>query len=114
MRTDYDKMNYELDKTRLETMGDKFMLAAQWSTNKDQMKDTRKKTENSRDDHNKTKFDLERKVKESQRNRLDLENEVRNLANVLDKTSDENFSNKMYLDKGEAREVKNRERHQQE
>jgi len=43
-----------------------------------------------------------------------LENEVRNLANVLDKTSDENFSNKMYLDKGEAREVKNRERHQQE
>jgi hypothetical protein len=35
MRKEYDRMNYELDKMRLETMGDKFMLAAQWSTNKD-------------------------------------------------------------------------------
>jgi hypothetical protein len=45
------------------------------------MKDTRKKTENFRDDHHKNKFDLERKVKDSQRSRLDLENEVRMLAN---------------------------------
>ena len=91
-------------------MGDKFMLKAQHETNKDQMKDTRRKNDNQRDGHNKYKFDLERKVKESQRNRLDLENEVRSLANTLDKTSDEHFSNKMYLDKDESREDKTRER----
>jgi len=78
------------------------------------MKDTRKKTENFRDDHHKNKFDLERKVKDSQRSRLDLENEVRMLANQLDKTGDEHFANKMYLDKNQARELRGDERNVEE
>lgn len=37
--------------------------------------------------HNHDKFELERKVKEAQRNRIDLETEVRNLENGLDRES---------------------------
>lgn len=45
MRREFDRVNYELDKARLETMGDKFMLAAQWNTNKEQTKETRRKND---------------------------------------------------------------------
>lgn len=41
MRRDYDKKNNEMDKAKLETMGDKFMLTAQWQTNKEQMRETK-------------------------------------------------------------------------
>lgn len=43
-----------------------------------------------------------------------MENEVRILANQLDKTGDEEYSNKMYIDKDAAREEKTQERHELE
>ena len=37
---------------------------------------------------------------------MELESEVRNMANALDKTGDEEYSNKMYIDKDAAKEEK--------
>jgi len=67
-----------------------------------------------REDHNKGKFDLERRVKEAQRARNDLENEVRKLANDLDRVGDDHFANKMALDKESSSEFKRAERHTEE
>jgi uncharacterized protein YlxW (UPF0749 family) len=66
------------------------------------------------EEHNKVKFELEKKVKDLQRGRLDLENEVRNLSNATDKSKDTHFSNDMYLSKDKAREEKLALRHTEE
>lgn len=66
------------------------------------------------EDHGKNKFDEERKVKELQRNRLDLENEVRNLTNATNKASDDHFGNDMYLQRDKARQDKSKLRHDEE
>ena len=65
---------------------DNFIWLDNWpliATNyyKEQMRETKQKHDAMRESHSKLKFDLERRVKEQQRARLDLENEVRNLAN---------------------------------
>jgi hypothetical protein len=114
MRRDYEHRFNQLDKDKLETMGDKFQLEAQLHANKTQLKDMKKKYTEYVDEHNKVKFELEKKVKELQRSRLDLENEVRNLANSVGKSQDAHFSNDMYLQKDKAREEKLGVRHLEE
>ena len=64
MRRDYEHRFNQLDKDKLETMGDKFQLEAQLTANKAQLKDMKKKYTEYIEEHNKVKSELERKVKE--------------------------------------------------
>ena len=92
-------------------MGEKFQLEAQLAANKEQLRSMKKKYNDHVEEHHKTKFETEKKVKEMQRSRLDLENEVRNITNATNKANDDFFTNNMYLTKDKAREEKRQIRH---
>ena len=63
MRRESDKKFELLDKDKLETMGEKFMFEAQLQTNRDQLKKMKTGHSTWFEEHNKSKFEEEKSVK---------------------------------------------------
>lgn len=99
MRRDYDKKIEELNKYKLNVVGEQFVLDSQINI----MLQQNQKIEDQQkeyDFHTKKRlFELEREFKDTSRQRFDLENECRALENELNKENEENYNNKMTIEK---------------
>lgn len=97
MRRDYDKKVEELNKYKLNVVGDQFVLDSQISI----MLAQNSKIEDQQKEYDfatkKRLFELEREFKDISKQRFELENELRALDNELNKEGDENYSSKMTI-----------------
>lgn len=111
MRRDFDKKQEELNKLKLRVVGDQFVLDAQINV----MQQQNQKIEEQQREYDfatkKRLFELEREFKEISKQRFDLENECRQLESELTRESEDNYNNKMTLDKDKAFEALGEERH---
>eukprot|EP00347_Sterkiella_histriomuscorum_P012977 403366488 len=97
MRRDYDKKIEELNKYKLNVVGEQFVLDSQINV---MLHQNLKIEENQKEyDFNTKKrlFELEREFKETSKQRFDLENECRSLENELGRENDDNYNNKMTI-----------------
>ena len=97
MRRDYDKKIEELNKHKLNVMGEQFVLDSQINI----MLDQNQKLENQQREYdNATKkkvYELDRELKDTSKQRFELENEVKSLENELNKENEEHYNNTMHI-----------------
>lgn len=97
MRRDYDKKTEELNKYKLNVVGDQFVLDSQINI----MLQQNSKMDGSQKDYDyntkKRLFELEREFKEISKQRFDLENDLRATEHELAREQEENYNNKMTL-----------------
>ena len=97
MRRDFDKKTEELNKFKLNVVGDQFVLDSQISvmlTQNSKIEDQQKEY-----DFNTKKrlFELERELKDLSKQRFDLENEIRALDSDFTREAEENYNDKMTI-----------------
>lgn len=99
MRRDYDKKLEELNKFKLNIIGEQFILDSQINV----MLSQNQKIEEQQKDYNgvvsKRHFELDRELKDVSKQRLDTENDLRSLDNDFKREGDDNYDNKMSLKK---------------
>ena len=97
MRRDFDRKAEELNKIKLQVIGDQFVLDSQIKIMMDQngVHDDDHKIYDL--NHKKRLFELERELKEVAKHRLDLENEVRALDHAYQKELEDSYVNKMTI-----------------
>ena len=97
MRRDYDRQIEELNKKKLAIVGDQFVLDSQINV----MQAQNQKIQDQQADFNgaisKRHFELDRELKDVSKQRLDTENEVRQLDNEYGREGGENYENKMNI-----------------
>lgn len=97
MRRDYDKKIEELNKYKLNVVGEQFVLDSQINIMQEQnqkIEDTQREYEfNTK----KRLFELEREQKETNKQRFDLENECKQLEHQLGQQNEENYQSKMTI-----------------
>lgn len=97
MRRDYDRQIEELNKKKLAIVGDQFVLDSQINV----MQAQNQKIQDQQADFNgsisKRHFELDRELKDVSKQRLDTENEVRQLDNEYGREGSENYENKMNI-----------------
>ena len=97
MRRDYDKKIEELNKHKLNVMGEQFVLDSQINIMLDQ---NQKLETQQREYDNATKkkvYELDRELKDTSKQRFELENEVKSLENELNKENEEHYNNTMHI-----------------
>lgn len=97
MKSDYDKNTELQNKKNMAVNGESFVLKAQIQTMKEQNNDLQIQFRECDLETKKKQFDLEKDVKDMHRHRLELENEIKSLASLLYKQSEEDYKNTMYL-----------------
>lgn len=100
MRKDYDKKQQEISKFKLDVIGEQFILNSQIDTITEQ---TAKlyETKNSYENQiKKALYDTEKRGKDTQKIKIQLEQDVRQSEQSSQKESAENYENTMILNKG--------------
>ena len=99
MRRDYDRKLEELNKYKLNVIGEQFVLDSQINI----MLTQNQKIEDQQRDYNsvvsKRHFDLDRELKDVSKQRLDVENDLRALDNEFGREAQDNYEYKMTLEK---------------
>jgi len=97
MRRDYDRKIEELNKYKLNVVGEQFVLDSQINV----MQEQNQKIEDTQREYDfttkKRLFELEREFKDTSKQRFDLENECRVLEAQLNGQTEENYTNKMTI-----------------
>lgn len=99
MRRDFDKKTEELNKFKLKVAEQQFVLDSQINV----MQEQNQKIEDSQKEYDfntkKRLFELEREFKDTSKQRFDLENECRAFESETHRENEENYNNKMSLEK---------------
>ena len=97
MRRDYDHKLEELNKFKLNIIGEQFILDSQINV----MLSQNQKIEDQQKDYNgvvsKRHFELDRELKDVSKQRLDTENDLRSLDNDFGREGSDNYENKMSI-----------------
>jgi hypothetical protein len=112
MRRDYDRKIEELNKYKLNVIGEQFVLDSQINI----MLSQNQKIEDQQRDYNgivsKRHFELDKELKDVSKQRLDVENELRALDNEFKRESDENYESKMTIEKEREFDILEKKRHE--
>lgn len=112
MRRDYDRKLEELNKYKLNTIGEQFVLDSQINI----MLAQNQKIEDQQRDYNgvvsKRHFELDKELKDISKQRLDVENELRALDNEYKRESEENYESKMTIEKEKEFDTLEKKRHE--
>lgn len=114
MRRDFDKKIDELNKLKLNVIGEQFVLDSQINIMLQQnhkIEDVGKEHER---DSNKTKFDLEKLLKDVSKQRLDYETELKTMEHELNRENEGHYENVMVIQKEKAFEEVTDQRFKQE
>ena len=97
MRRDYDKKIEELNKHKLNVVGEQFVLDSQINI----MHQQNQKIEEQQKEYDfatkKRVYEIDRELKETSKQRFELENEVKSLESELNKENDEHYNNTMHI-----------------
>lgn len=97
MRRDYDKKIEELNKHKLNVHGEQFVLDSQISI----MLQQNQKIEDQQKEYDmatkKRIYEIDRELKDTSKQRFELENEVRQLETDLNKENEEHYNNTMHI-----------------
>lgn len=111
MRRDYDRKLEELNKYKLNVIGEQFVLDSQINI----MLSQNQKIEDQQRDYNgvisKRHFELDRELKDVSKQRLDVENELRGMDSEYKRESEENYESKMSIVKDKHFEGLDNTRH---
>lgn len=111
MRRDYDRKLEELNKYKLNVIGEQFVLDSQINI----MLSQNQKIEDQQRDYNgvvsKRHFELDRELKDVSKQRLDVENELRSMDGEYKREGDENYESKMSIVKDKHFEDLDNTRH---
>ena len=99
MKRDFDRHQNELQKEALKVKGQEFVLAAQIAILKEQNAKLTHQQKEYKENADKKQFDLDKELKDVQKVRLDLENDLRKIEMELGKDLEVNY--KHYLDQTE-------------
>jgi hypothetical protein len=114
MRRDYDRKLDELNKYKLNVIGEQFVLDSQINI----MLAQNQKIEDQQKDYNsvisKRHFDLDKELKDVSKQRLDVESDLRGLDSENFRESNDNYDNKMTMDKEKHFEELGEKRHLKE
>jgi len=112
MRRDCDRKIEELNKYKLNVIGEQFVLDSQINI----MLSQNQKIEEQQRDYNgnvsKRHFELDKELKDVSKQRLDVENELRQMDNDFKRESEDNYENKMSIDKDKAFDALDHKRHE--
>ena len=111
MRRDYDRKLEELNKVKLNIIGEQFVLDSQINI----MLSQNQKIEDQQAEYNaifkKRHFELDKDLKEVSKQRLDVENELRALDNEYGREAQDNYDNKMTIIKDREFDILDNKRH---
>lgn len=97
MRRDYDRKIEELNKYKLNVIGEQFVLDSQINI----MLSQNQKIEDQQKDYNtvvsKRLFEVDKELKDVSKQRIDIENDLRSLDNEFGREGQENYENKMKI-----------------
>ena len=99
MRRDYDKKIEELNKYKLNVVGEQFVLDSQINIMLQQNQRIEELQKEYDFNTKKRLFELEREFKDTSKQRFDLENECRSLESELNRENEDNYNNKMTIEK---------------
>ena len=114
MRRDYEKKMQELNKIKLDVISDQYILNSQIDI---MTQHTAKLYDNKHEYELQIKKDLfetDRKGKETQKTKLSLEADLRQLESELKKEDDQNYENVMILEQGKVRDEYTTLRHERD
>lgn len=110
MRRDFDRRIEELNKHKLNVIGEQFVLDSQINI----MLAQNAKLEDQQKDYNgvisKRHFELDRELKDISKQRIDVENDLRGLDNEYNRDAAENYDSKMIQEKEEEFDKLDKER----
>jgi hypothetical protein len=111
MRRDYDRKLEELNKVKLNIIGEQFILDSQINI----MLSQNQKIEDQQSEYNaifkKRHFELDKDLKEVSKQRVDVENELRALDNEFGREAQDNYDNKMTIIKDREFDILDNKRH---
>lgn len=111
MRRNFDKITEELQKRKIEVMGDQLVLDSQIRT----LQKQQEKMQNEQNDwklkHNKIKHATEQTLTKVRKAKNDIEKELRLLNDTFKRESDENYKFKLTIDNNNKFGELNKDRH---
>lgn len=102
MRRDFDMKIDELNKIKLNVVGEQFVLDAQVHVMLNQNKKIEEVGKEYDRDYKKRNFELEKNLKDISKLRFDFENELKTMEHDLTRESDENYSSQVTVQKENA------------
>jgi len=110
MHKDFEQRKQELEKQKLDVLGQQFILDSQLECLKNQAKELQATKKEHDTNLGKQLFDMEKRVKDTAKAKFGIENDLRAMVNSNEQESAVNFSNKMTLDNNEQFGALNSER----
>lgn len=111
MRRDYDRKLEELNKYKLNVIGEQFVLDSQINV----MITQNTKVEDQKKDYNtvvtKRIFEVDKEYKEVSKQRLDVENELKSFENEYGREFQDNYEDKMTIIKDKEFDILDNQRH---
>ena len=98
MRKDFDKKNQELSKLKLDVIGQQLIYDSQIEAITEQTKVLLNQRNAHQELFKKKVFELEKRLKDVTKNKMQIEAELRSLTNSNEKEGAENYKNKLNLD----------------
>ena len=111
MRRDFDKKIEELNKLKLDVVGNQFVLDSQINIMMSQNQKIEEAGKIYDRDFKKKNFELEKKFKDISKQRFDLENDLRSMDHEFQRELEENYTSKMTIIKDKELEEVSGTRH---